>query len=737
MKRIIAKIRDNPLLFASIIGTVIIPLIYGGLYLWAFWDPYTGMKNAKVAVVNLDTGAEKDGESYQFGNKVIDKLKDDHNLSWQFVSKDEADQGMKKNTYYAVLTIPSNFSANLISVDSDNPIQAHFKLTIRDTNSYFASKFTKTAINELARKLRKEVEKEYFDNLYVNIRTIGDGLKEGSDGAWKLTDGLSEAKDGSQTLFDGLTKIKDGVSTLTNGISDLFDGSKKLKDGIQTARDGSNTLLDGITKAEHGSYDVATGSAALTDGANKLNEGAEQLSTNSAQILGGINTFNSSISSLNSQYGAFNTGMTQLQSGFSQVPSSLQQAANDLSTYAANNPSASSSAQFVEALTIVNALNNSAPQLSSSLTSLVTASSQINTGVTQLSTSMSNFVSQYILFNAGVNSLQENLAYFATNAKALSNGAKSLDEGLLTIRSGATTLHDGLVTLTDGSSTLSASLNTALDGSNTLSSGITDAKNGSDDLHTGLIDAYDGSHELATKLWDSANEIAEKTNVDKNEKQTSIMSDSDDVEENHIAEVKNNGTAFAPYFIPLSLWVGAMSIFFVLQMPQNRKYKKFSSWIRGQKVYGIALCIGLMQALVLPYVMTNGLHLSAINYPALYAYCILLSVLFVSLQYLLLRLLSNVGRFVGIILLMLQLTSSSGTYPVETSDIFFKFVSSFLPMTYGVRTLREIITGGNWSIANPAALITIYMAIGCVFFCLLHSYAFPRTRKLIHRFTTH
>ena len=110
----ISNIFRNRFIRVSVIAIIMIPLIYGGLYLAAFWDPYGKTENLPVAVVNLDKGGIDDDNKVNYGNDIIDKLKNNHDLDWKFVkNKKEADDGLEGDKYYAMIIIPSDFSQRL------------------------------------------------------------------------------------------------------------------------------------------------------------------------------------------------------------------------------------------------------------------------------------------------------------------------------------------------------------------------------------------------------------------------------------------------------------------------------------------------------------------------------------------------------------------------------------------------------------------------------------------------
>ena len=160
------------MLFATLVGVVILPLIYGGLYLWAFWDPYGKMENLPVAIVNEDKCAykleKKENKEYCFGQELIDKLGEEKQMNWQFVDKQTAEIGLENKDYYTLAIIPEDFSKNILSVDGDNTQQAKIEFKSRQASSFMAAKFSDTAFIKIKAALNEKISKEYFDKILNN-----------------------------------------------------------------------------------------------------------------------------------------------------------------------------------------------------------------------------------------------------------------------------------------------------------------------------------------------------------------------------------------------------------------------------------------------------------------------------------------------------------------------------------------------------------------------------------------
>nr|NNM90415.1 YhgE/Pip domain-containing protein [Bacilli bacterium] len=170
----------------------------------------------------------------------------------------------------------------------------------------------------------------------------------------------------------------------------------------------------------------------------------------------------------------------------------------------------------------------------------------------------------------------------------------------------------------------------------------------------------------------------------------------------------NYGTGFTPYFMPLALWVGALIQFFILNMRDNRfvtlGVNRFTMTI-GK--WGTFAVLGALQAIIASFSLIAFLHLHPVNVIGFYLFNILLSWCFVSILYLLVQVLGMAGRFFGLVLLMLQLTSDAGTFPLVLVPNFFRAINPYLPMTYGAAALRQLVSGS----ASISLSFSIWMIV--------------------------
>lgn len=591
----------------SLAAVIVLPLVYGFLYLWAFWDPYGALKKLPVAVVNLDQGGTQKGEAYSLGDRLVTNLKQNQALEWHFVSLAEAETGLTQKNYYAVLTIPENFSQNVLSAETESPQMAQLSLKSREASNFMAAKFSESATIRLVAEINREVEGEYWHNVFVSLREISQKL--------------GDAHDGATQLGDGLAKLADGQKQLGTGIKTALDGDRELGKGLTTAKDGSHTLLAGIKE--------------IQEGQNKLGTGLGALQVGLVTLKGNVPVLQSSMSQIQ-------TGIQANQAGVDQARSLLQDPVN---------------IELVKA--ILGQVSGGLAQVSGGAASVSAGLNQVSVGVAGLTAGSAEAVS-------GNRRLADGLTTAVAGADKLAAGLDSLD-------SGNRQLESGLTKLSDGSGELLAGIDTLKEGNETLSSEL--AK---------------GQHDV----WRTANPQAES-------KKTAVLAEPVDYVTDPVAKVPDNGTGFAPYFIPLSLWVGAMALFII------RPGKTFT--LSNIGLFG---AVGATQALVLTVLLQTVLGLKPVFSAYFVSFAVLLSWCYLLIQGMINHLLGEAGKFVNIVLLMLQITSSAGSYPLETSPTFFQTISPHLPMTYAVSAFRELISGGNLTIAFTNMTVIVYLGIG-------------------------
>lgn len=351
----------------------------------------------------------------------------------------------------------------------------------------------------------------------------------------------------------------------------------------------------------------------------------------------------------------------------------------------------------------INSLNTGLVKLNDGLSLAVNGTNQIKSGAESVS--------------GGISQGQAALgAYVATNPAAADNPyIQGLTQALIASKNGQSQVISGLGTMSNqlgtaknGSSELVNGGSQLSTGATTLDSGISKLSSGSSTLSTGIGQAKDGMSELSSKLTSGADKAVSSTDAKKTSEQTKVIASPVSMTVDSYDLVANYGSGFAPYFISLALWVGGLLSFFVIDFTKKPKTKRIA-----MMKYGILALLGTAQAVLLGLVLQYSLGLSVVNPWQFYGFIILVSLTFMAIIQLLVQHLENIGRYLAILLLILQLASAAGTFPKETLPSFFQIISPILPMTYSVSGLRDVLF--THELSNLWMPVIYFVAILVVF----------------------
>ncbi|MGU7977469.1 YhgE/Pip family protein [Streptococcus suis] len=588
-----------------------------------------------------------------------------------------------------------------------------------------------------------------LSNGLTTLTTSGQALVTGANqlatGLVSYTDGVNQATTGSQTLSSGLTTYTNGVASLASGAEQLNANSSQLIAGVGQLQSGASQveqLVAGANQLQAGLEQLASSTSlsaeqssqiqALLTGLPQLQAAINQLN-DSLSSIGGLAVDTSTLSSLLTEMGAQAQGLltaaqvdktasiaalqatatyqnltadqqAELVGALQNSPSTTMTAAQTILGQLSQLSQALSSLQSLSGLgtqlgqlqsavgQINTAANQALPGATTAIENLSSGLSQVNTalnqqvlpgtqaltsGVSQLQTQLSSGASQLMsgvtAYTAGVAQLAEGGAQLVANNSSIQSGGSQLTSGLATLASNSSQLVSGSGQLASGSQQLIAGADQLASGGQTLTSGISSLRTGSETLTNSLSSA---SQQLSVISVEDKNAQAVSQPV------TLEHSDQDDV--------KTNGVGMAPYMVSVALMVAALSanVIFVKHL-DNRSYKNRWDWAKGKLLlngtiaslaalilYGVLLLIGVDPAHPMA---TLGLILLA-------------SWTFMALVTALVGWNNRFGSFASLIILLLQLGSSAGTYPIELSPRFFQVIQPYLPMTYSVSGLRQTIS---------------------------------------------
>lgn len=649
----VAAIVRNPRTLIPVAGVLMIPVMYSGMFLGAFWDPYGKLDKLPVAVVNADSGAVSDGKSIHIGQDFVNELRQNASFDWQFVGRDEAEKGLSDYSYYMAIEIPADFSAKTATLATEQPSPAEIVFLKNEGSNFLASQIGNNAVERMRTELSQEVTKAYARTVLDRMSAIADGLGEASNGAGELAAGAADVKYGAELLKENLHKLATGSETMQQGIDKLASGASALTKGAADAQKGSAVLADGLAQLNEAKAQLASGAGDVDQGAQALADGLDASAAGAAK--------------LQSSAAALSEGLSQL---------------------AEAKPELADDASFKQ---------------------LLAAGKQLAAGAAEAQAGQEKLAASADSLSGGAHLLADGVTAFGDKLGKAAAGGKQLSSGVDQLLTGSGQLSKGL-------DELSLKFRTIADGSGKLDQGASD-------MASGLIKLADGTDRLSSKLSDAA-KLTSGVSGDSNDGVVDMFANPVGLDVVKTTEVANYGTGFAPYFLSLGLFVGALLLTVVYSVKEPAVAPRSAwSWFAGKAM--TLVLIGTLQALIADAVLLYGIGLEVQSLPSFVLFSVLTSVTFMSIIQLLVSTMGNPGRFLAIILLIFQLTSSGGTFPLETIPSWLQSVSSWLPMTYAIDGYRAIISSGDFAtMRSDAGVLAIYIAafaaMTLAFFFLSH-----------------
>src|SRR5690625_3280933 len=276
---------SRPLNRLAVIFLLIVPTLYGALYLWSNWDPYGDLDQVPVAVVNEDEPVTVDGTDIAAGEELVDKMLQEPMFGWQVTDAKDAADGLEDGRYYITITIPDDFSANLASGADGTPEKATIDMRRNDANGFVVGVCSSDLQKQLHDQVNSAATTAYFESVYGSLATLRDGIGQAQDGAHDLADGLGDAKSGSAELADGLVTAADGAQELSAGSQQVAGGTQQIADVINPIANDLVPALPQITKdAEELSSAADELSGLVSAGANSLDSRVETVDAAIAKI---------------------------------------------------------------------------------------------------------------------------------------------------------------------------------------------------------------------------------------------------------------------------------------------------------------------------------------------------------------------------------------------------------------------------------------------------------------------
>ena len=753
----------SPKLWVTMIGVALIPALYNLSFLGSMWDPYGNVDNLPVAVVNQDKSSTLNDQTLSIGDDMVDSMSKNKALDYHFVSAKKAKEGLENGDYYMVITLPEDLSEKAATLLTDDPEKLTINYQTTAGRSFVASKMSESAMTKLKDTVSENITETYTKAVFKSMSSLQNGLQEASDGGNQLlsgsqqlesgsqtiTDNLNTAASGSQTLADGTATLSSGLTTYTNGVSSLASGSTTLSTGLATYVAGVNTLSSGLNE-------LNANSQKLVDGVNKLqtesSAGLTELITKTTELSNGLQTIQTQLNSTTlpsssdiSQLKEAISDLTQLDNKLSTMSTAISSiTSSDLAavqaTSAYKSLSADEQAEIDSAITngggattvkqLTEEIKSTQDQISqltslstqlSSLSTLLTNLANLQTGISQASTGSQQLVGGLTQLKTGLEDESNGIPYlvsglqqYTAGVAQAADGANQLVANNNQLTSGASQIASGANQLAASNSQLTSGASQLQSGAETLASGSSQLAAGSGTLTSGLTTLTSGISTLTSSLSDASNQLSLVSVTNKNAK---AVSNPVTTKETDNDSVKVNGIGMAPYMIAVSLMVVALStnVIFASSL-SGRPVKNRFEWAK-QKLFINGL-ISTVGSLVL-YGAIQFLGFEA-NYEWRTIFVIILGGwTLMALVTALVGWDNRYGSFLSLIMLLLQVGSVGGSYPIELSPKFFQVVHPYMPMSYIVTGLRQTIsmTGSiGTQVGILSAFLVAFMVLGLIIY---------------------
>ncbi|HJJ13631.1 MAG TPA: YhgE/Pip domain-containing protein [Clostridiaceae bacterium] len=646
---------------------LLIPVIYSFFYLKSYWDPYGNLQDLKVAIVNLDKGEDDQNQ----GNELVQSLIDSGTIKICTVSEDEAQDGLVNGRYYAKITIPEDFTKSLNNAENADREKTVITYSPNKKSNYLAYQIINNVVTKTELSLQAKVSEKVVASLKEKLEEVPTKMEEINDGVGKVKDGADTLNGGLKTLEDGTDTLKTNYDKFDTGITSSYEGSKSLESGMNSVKEGTQSLVNGtndlssaVSQIQAGTQELSSktgnGIQAINSGVTKLAEGSNNLDSSLGKYVTGVNNLNEKNEQIIDGVIAMgkkspellqNTDFQKLYYGATQIKQS-----GSYETITQSGKQIKAGSESVKSgMTSLKSSMSSVEQIATGIQKLNLATSQVNEGVKKLSAGTNSL-------NLGVSKVQE--------------GTKTLNNGLQTLSSSSKDVKQGISKLAEGSKQ-------AYDGGITLSNGV-------NTLQT----------EISTGIDDTKKELTKLDGLD------TYTEDPIEIKEESYGKVDKYGISFTPLFLSIGLWVGALMSYVILYYDQEKRYKLLGKFA-DNKLLQIALYLGIaiIQGLVTGALLKWGLGFNVQNTALYYASCAIIAIAFMSVIQFLIMNFGDIGKFIALIVLVLQLAASGGTFPVETINKGFQAFTNFLPMTYAIRLLKESLILMDTGFASKNILV--------------------------------
>ena len=667
----ISHIKKNVIAMIVVLGLCVVPSLYAWFNIAASWDPYSNTNGLKVAVANTDEGYEGEILPLQIniGDTVISSLRENDQLDWTFTGKKDAVEGVKSGKYYAAIVIPKSFSQDMMSLFSEEMTHSDIIYYINEKENAIAPKVTdkgasavQQQIDEIFVKTAAQVGLDLLDtisevtssdgaqaaaqNLTENIRKIGSDL-DSTAGTVKAFSNMTVSM---QQMLDATADIlnKAGQNTETN--LSLLNETGNSVDSLRSAVSGTTESVNQVLAQGSQCYDAISG---------QINNAFSSISTDAGATAGALNSVASEVQVMIDRYTGFRDSVQQLADSFPLASDLLQPIIGNLNESIAHQEA------------VRDKLNEAAAKITETASDAGNYQAQLDQLVQQSSQQISGIRSDYE--NNVKTQIDTMFGTLGDTSSAVQSLFTSMDNGVEDMEKLAKDAGSGL-----------EKMKTTLDTSASLLTETAEKVNqAAEKLDTA---AQDGNVETLKNVLGSSPEVI-----------SSFVSAPVRMQTKALYPVENYGSAMAPFYSTLSIWVGGIILVAMMKVTASENLKRALTPLKSHQIYLgrylLFLVLGLIQS---GLICLGDLYFLGIQCEHPFLFLLagwVSSVVYVNIIYTFTVSFGDVGKAICVVLLVMQVAGSGGTFPIEVAPEIFQKIYPFLPFTHSMTAMRECVAG--------------------------------------------
>ena len=663
-----------------IVGLIFLPSMYAWPNILSSWDPYGHTNNIKVAVTSEDDGATVDGKELNLGKSLVEGLKNNKNLDWQFVSnKQQAEDGVRIGDYYASIVVPKNFSQDMTSVSRTEPKRATIEYTVNEKINAISPKITNSGASAIANNISKNFVETANGIIFEKLHEAG----------VKFEENLPSIEKAKEEIF----KLNDNFSTYESTLSELIG---KVEYGYNILNNVQNTLPE-IDRVATNSIMIADKAGITINNIQGFNE----------RLLPIINNHLNVVEEVSKEANVIAKELQQRPDKTEEIKARQKALDSRLQASTERLQLVKNIFEYFNKLSSERLFNNQLERvttLSNDITTIKEVNNNIYNKMDHYDEIADTVKEEFVNKSARVNEVSSNM-----NSKLNVEVAPLISQ----------VLSKAEVNIDKVSGIISGAQGELPAVERKLSETEVKISN----AYGKLLSLQAQMPSVKSKIQKLTDEIKKAdSGIDKNQlfnllkvdykQQAEFFANPVKLQENKLYHIENYGSAMTPFYTVLSIWVGSLLMSSLLTTKVEDEEKKYKPY---QKYFGRGLLfviISLFQTLIITLGDMYVLGTQATSPYRFVLYALLISLLFSSIIYTIVCILGNVGKAVCIVLLVLQLGSSGGTFPIQMTSEFFQALYPKVPFTYSIGLLREAV-GGVYipAVERDIKILFIYLII--------------------------